>query len=509
MVAGNRERFPLGLYERGLGFVLAQSSKIETMSNVSNTLRQYFKLGVSTLEVSDSGPIVSLSGADVNRAISLFSKFNNIVFIADGHNENGIIAETVNKICCGASGQAPSETFQLDAKQFIKASGDQSAVRLEKILGVLENERERILLVITSLEELAKDERLAKLLQNIVKKSSLPILGMTTIGGFRQLEKNPELAGYLQFILTEKLPQTDKRNKLVLIIGATSLLGSAVYCLFSQEYEFVRGTGFSKASSLGFDKLDVTSEEEMKKYFSKYPNFDIVVYIAGEADADVAEKERDRARILNIDAVASLAQHAKNCKFVYISSEYVFDGNTGPYGSGSRADPINYYGRTKLEGEKVSLNNFSDVLVVRLGALYGYNGPNDKKTTVSKLIAGLDALKPLKVDNVQIKHPILLEDAARTLLKLLDYGATGIYQANGPEGLNKQEMAERIAAVRNEVTGRTFSYPIVGIEQAGVAGKPFNTRMVNIDTPRLFNDGIRFLLLKQELLKEKKNHENQ
>jgi len=130
-----------------------------------------------------------------------------------------------------------------------------------------------------------------------------------------------------------------------------------------------------------------------------------------------------------------------------------------------------------------------------LGALYGYNGPSDKKTSVSKIIASLDKNEALEVDNVQIKHPILLEDAARTLLKLIDYEASGIYQTNGPEGLNKQEMAEQIAEVRAEVTGRIFSYPIVGIEQTGAAGKPLNTHMVNVDTPRPFSEGIRFVFL--------------
>lgn len=449
-----------------------------------------------------------MSEIDVDRAINLLSKFNNAVFIAEdqGQEENGLIVETANKFCCDTSGQVLREAFRLDAKQFIKASADQAEIGLKEILAVLEDEREKILLVITSLEEFAKDERLTKLLQNIVKNSSVPILGTTTIGGFRQLENKTDLAGFLQFILSEKVPQKNKRDKSVLVIGATSLFGNAVYNLFSREYSQVRGTGFSKAFSLGFDKLDVTSEEEIKKYFSKYPDFDIIVYIAGEADADVAEKERDRARILNIDAVSNIARHAKNCKFVYISSEYVFDGSTGPYASGSKADPINYYGRTKLQGEEVSLKNFFNALVVRLGALYGYNGPNDKKTTVSKLIAGLDMLEPLKADNVQIKHPILLEDAARTLLKLLDHEAAGIYQVNGPEGLNKQEMAERIAAVRKEVNGRIFSYPIIGIEQAAVAAKPPNTHMVNVDTPRPFNEGIRFLLLKQKAFKEKENH---
>ncbi|MDD5662554.1 MAG: sugar nucleotide-binding protein, partial [Candidatus Omnitrophica bacterium] len=257
---------------------------------------------------------------------------------------------------------------------------------------------------------------------------------------------------------------------------------------------------------LGFDRLDVTSEKEIREYFSEHPDFDIVIYVAGEADADAAEKERERARILNIEAVSLIARQAKGCKFVYISSEYVFDGNSSPYGSDSPAHPINYYGYTKREGEKAALKSFPGALVVRLGALYGYNGPSDKKTSVSKLIAGLDRPEPLEADNLQIKHPLLLEDAAGTLLKLLDYGASGIYQTNGPEGLNKQEMAERIAAVRNELTGHIFSYPITGIEQAGSAAKPLNTQMVNVDTPRPFSEGIRYLILKQKEFKDKDNH---
>ncbi|MDD5166341.1 MAG: sugar nucleotide-binding protein [Candidatus Omnitrophica bacterium] len=468
------------------------------MLSASNTLKQYRKLGISRLEVGKSQLIAPLFDADVDRAISLLSEFNNAVFIVEGQGQDKdrIIIETIDKLCRDTSGQVAGEAFQLDAKQFMGDCGDQLDIRLGEILGVLEGEREKILLVITSLEEFAKDERLVKILQDIVKKPPVPVLGMTTIDGFRQLEKNPDLAGCLQFILSEKAPRKNKRDKSVLIIGATSLFGNAVYQLFSREYKSARGTGFSKAGLLGFDKLDVTSEEEIKKYFLDHSGFDIVVYIAGEADADAAEKARDRARRLNVDAVSGIARYAKNCKFVYISSEYVFDGSNGPYASHSKAEPINYYGHTKLEGEKASLENFSHALVVRLGALYGYNGPSDKKTTVSKLIAGLDMPEPLKVDNVQIKHPILLEDAARTLLKLLDYETTGIYQANGPEGLNKQEMAERIAAVRNELTGHIFSYSIVGIEQTGTAAKPHNTYMVNVDTPRPFNEGIRFLFQK-------------
>jgi dTDP-4-dehydrorhamnose reductase len=478
------------------------------MLSVNNLLGQYSELGLSRLETDNSLPQTILFKADTERAISLLYKFNNAVFICGNNDENWIIVETLNKFCRDASGKILREAFQLDAKKFMKFSGSHTEVYLKKILGFLEAEREKILLVITSLEEFAKNERMVELIHDIVKKPSVPLLGMTTIEGFRQLERMPKVSGYLQFILSGKTPQGNKRDKSVLVIGATSLLGNAVYHLFSREYSKVRGTGFSKASSLGFDKLDVTSEEEIRNYFSKYPFFEIIIYIAGEADADVAERERDRARLLNIGAVSIIARHARDCKFVYISSEYVFDGSSGPYGSYSSAHPINYYGQTKLEGEKAALKSFHNALVVRFGALYGYNGPSDKNTSVSKLIASLDKPESLKADNIQIKHPILLEDAARTLLKLLDYETEGIYQTNGPEGLNKQEMAKRIADVRGELLGKKFSYPIVGIEQTGIAAKPIDTHMVNVDTPRLFEEGVRFLFMKQKTFKGELTHEH-
>lgn len=404
---------------------------------------------------------MGLIGNDIERALSLIKSFGNAVFISE-------------------SGEAGE---RLAARVFTRLNNEQPGLQVVRM--------DTAALIKASKEQ--------------VRQKSISIIGLTDMAGFRKLEGIPGLAGSLQFILTGKEESQAKRNKSVLIIGATAFFGRAVYEIFSREYERVRGTGFSKAGLLGFDKLDVTCEEEIKQYFLRHPDFDIIVYIAGEANADLAERERERTRRLNSDAVGIIARYAGSCKFVYISSEYVFDGSSGPYASGSATNPINYYGQTKVEGERASLKNFSDCLILRPGALYGYNGTADKKTSVTKLIAGLDKDGPLEADNVQIKHPVLLEDAAGTLLKLLDYGATGIYQVNGPEGLNKQEMAERIAQVRKELTGRTFSYPIVGVEQAGCAGRPLNTHMVNVDTPRPFDEGIRFLLKEQGPSGEKKH----
>ncbi|MBN2830689.1 MAG: sugar nucleotide-binding protein [Candidatus Omnitrophica bacterium] len=441
--------------------------------SLSNNIIEQILVPIQGKHLKAEGKAVSGLRPEVGRGLSLAKALGNAVFISESQaQQDSLIAQTA----CHLSSSKPSrQIVQLNTRLLIDS---------------------------------AKDNYLVSALCEVITQKSLFILGATNINGFRKLEETPALSGFLQFILTGKEGIKVKRDKSVLIIGATSFFGRAVYQLFNREYKSVRGTGFTKAGVLGFDKLDITSKEEIKEYFLKHPHFDIVIYIAGEADADLAEKEQKRAKALNIDAVKLLSEYANNSKFAYISSEYIFDGDNAPYGSVSEANPINYYGRTKLEGEKVTLKNFPDYLVLRLGALYGYNGPDDKKTTASKIVTGLDRPEPLEADTFQIKHPVLLEDAAGTLLKLIDYGLTGVYQTNGAEGLNKLEMTNRIKEVYSDLTGRIFSYPIIGIEQAKVAGKPVNTHMVNVDTPRPFNEGIRFMLLKQKAPKEEHKHDN-
>jgi dTDP-4-dehydrorhamnose reductase len=456
---------------------------------------KYSKIGAKVFHPKGAYAKSSGPDEDVLRALSLIRLSGNAIFISQSHEQGErLVIQVLLRL---SGGKLDIYAIQLDIGALIAADREQAGFNFQNIIQDIQASEGKVTLFITALGKALEDKSIISALCELVEQKSIPILSVISMKDFRGLEEIPELSGLFRFILIEK-SNCDKRDKSVLIIGASSLFGNAVYRTFTQEYKNVKGTGFSKASSFGFDKLDVTCEEEVKVYFAKHPHFDIVIYIAGEANADIAEKEKDKARMLNVDAVSTIAHYAKNCKFVYISSEYVFDGSNGPYGSGSKANPINYYGWTKLEGEKVSLKNFPDSLVIRLGALYGYNGPDDKETTVSKLIASLDKTEPLKADNVQIKHPLLLEDAAKTLLKLLDYGASGIYQTNGPEGLNKQEMTERIAAVRNKMTGSVFSYPIIGIEQAGLAAKPLNTHMVNVDTPRPFDEGIRFVLSQRQ-----------
>jgi len=330
-----------------------------------------------------------------------------------------------------------------------------------------------------------------------------PFVGAVTLSCFRQIEQDAKLANQLRFVLCNKIPLNSNRNKKVLIIGATALLGNAIYEVFCHAYKDVVGTGFSKARALGLEYLDITDQGQVNRFFDKVTDFDVVIYVSGEANADIAQRDQKRAHALNTEPVNTIAEKFKTGQFVYISTEYVFDGETAPYISTSERHPKNYYGQTKKEAEDLTLKAFDHPLVIRMGALYGYNGPWDKKTTVGGIMQNLNDDKEIDIDELQIKHPILLEDAALSLVKLLDYKAEGIYQANGAVGVNKVELAKQMADVWSEDRGYAFAKRIRGNRRTDMLDKPRDTEMVNVDTPRSIKDGIRFMIHEMNSVKSK------
>ncbi len=326
----------------------------------------------------------------------------------------------------------------------------------------------------------------------------MPFVGLATIDQFREIEKDAALANRLRFVLCNKIDLNIKRDQKVLIIGATAFLGRAFYDVFGHFYKTVVGTGFGSAKAMGMEYLDITNQDEVARFFEQRPDFDIVIYVSGEANADKAQVDQAHAYALNTKPVDTIAKYFKAGQFVHISTEYVFDGEKAPYTSYSKREPKNYYGETKKEAEDKTLANFEQAIIIRMGALYGWNGPADKKTTVGGILNSLKNNEVIDIDELQIKHPILLEDSALTLIKLLDHGALGIYQANGTIGVNKVELSKQMALVWSEVSGCEFTAGIKGNQTTNMSDKPRDTEMVNIDTPRSIHDGMMYMMQKMK-----------
>ena len=154
---------------------------------------------------------------------------------------------------------------------------------------------------------------------------------------------------------------------------------------------------------------------------------DAVIQCAAYTRVDDAEREESRALAVNGDGARNVARACAgtNARFIYPSTDYVFDGTArAPYRPDHAVDPINAYGRTKRAGERAV--SVADALIVRTAWLYGAGGRNFVRTILDRARAGL----PLRVVDDQHGSPTWTRDLARILVSLLERKApAGVYHA--------------------------------------------------------------------------------
>jgi len=163
-------------------------------------------------------------------------------------------------------------------------------------------------------------------------------------------------------------------NLRILIIGASGFLGSKLFTELSRKYNVV-GTYYSDPTS-DLSPLDIKNRKDVKNFLSK-SRPDILIDCGGITRPDTCEVDQLSAYKTNIEGVGNLVEYS-NCKLIYFSTDYVFDGKKGKYTENDEPNPINYYGWTKLEAEKIVLAYKLDNVVLRVSGLYGKNNRNNE-----------------------------------------------------------------------------------------------------------------------------------
>lgn len=153
-----------------------------------------------------------------------------------------------------------------------------------------------------------------------------------------------------------------------------------------------------------------------------------VLHCAAYTSVDGAEAEPDAARRVNVDGTANVALSAAHvgARFVYVSTDYVFDGAAGkPYAPDADTNPLSVYGRTKLEGEHAA-KLARDTVIARTSWVYGRGGSNFASRALDRARAG----EPLRAITDQRSVPTWVNDAADAMIRLLECEApAGIYHA--------------------------------------------------------------------------------
>ena len=243
--------------------------------------------------------------------------------------------------------------------------------------------------------------------------------------------------------------------------------------------------------------LDITNKEAVMNTI-KSVKPDVVVHCAAWTAVDLAEDEDKQAKVkaINVDGTQNIANACKeiDAKMVYISTDYVFDGQgTEPWQPDCKDyKPLNVYGETKLGGELAVSNTLSKYFIVRIAWVFGKNGNNFIKTMLN---VG-KKLDTLKVVNDQIGTPTYTYDLARLLVDMIETDKYGYYHATNEGGyISWYDFACEIF----KQAGYTNTIIPVTTAEYGLskAARPFNSRL---DKSKLVENGFKPLPTWQDAL---------
>ncbi len=244
--------------------------------------------------------------------------------------------------------------------------------------------------------------------------------------------------------------------------------------------------------------LDITDQAAVEKVIIEiHP--DVIVHCAAWTAVDMAEDDDKVAKVraINAGGTQNIANVAKaiDAKMVYISTDYVFDGQGETPWQPDCKDykPMNVYGQTKLEGELAVANTLSKYFIVRIAWVFGKNGKNFIKTML-KVGKNHDEVK---VVNDQIGTPTYTFDLARLLVDMIETDKYGYYHATNEGGyISWYDFTKEIY----RVAGYTTKVTPVTTEEYGLskAARPFNSRL---DKSKLVENGFTPLPTWQDALR--------
>lgn len=201
--------------------------------------------------------------------------------------------------------------------------------------------------------------------------------------------------------------------------------------------------GYSNIKGIDIDDLDLTKENDVKKYILDYKP-DVVMHNAAWTAVDEAEKYPEKVYEINSLAPKYIAQACKhiNAKLAYISTDYVFNGlGDTPFNVNSPKEGLSIYGKTKAQGEDFVMSNTNKYFIVRISWVFGKNGNNFVKTMLKLANMGKTQLN---VVSDQIGSVTYTYDLAKLLCDMIETEKYGIYHATNEGFISWAEFAEEI-----------------------------------------------------------------
>ena len=239
----------------------------------------------------------------------------------------------------------------------------------------------------------------------------------------------------------------------VLITGANGLLGQHLIKLLLENNYQVVATGrgeprlpFEPSASFVYHSMDITNAMQTFGVMrSEKP--DVVVHAAAMTQVDDCELNPQQCERINVQGTSQILTDAEtfSSHFIYVSTDFVFDGEKGNYSEEDETLPVSLYGFTKMQAEAMVQTSDIPFAIVRTCLVYGNVLMGTRSNIITWVKESLKQGKKIKVVTDQMRTPTYVEDLAKGILLIIQKKAEGIFHISGKDWLSPYDMAIKTA----------------------------------------------------------------
>jgi dTDP-4-dehydrorhamnose reductase len=229
-----------------------------------------------------------------------------------------------------------------------------------------------------------------------------------------------------------------------LVTGSAGLIGRQVVKDLSETHEVVSCHNKSKPEFGRSMKMDLLNHEMISNVLLETEP-DVVIHLGAMTGVDLCEKEESMAFDVNTKATQIIAQQCSTLDtfLLYVSTDYVFDGNSGMYYEDSITNPLSIYGKSKFDGEKMVQNFSSDWCIARTSTPFGLHPT--KKSFPIWIIENMQKQKQIDVLSDQFTSPTYVPNLSKMLIEISERHLNGIFHVAGATKISRYEMARMIS----------------------------------------------------------------
>lgn len=240
--------------------------------------------------------------------------------------------------------------------------------------------------------------------------------------------------------------------KTILVTGSNGLLGQKLISLVRKTKRanlIATSKGpnrYPSSDGYVYAEMDISNEDQIKSTIQHYKP-EVIINTAAITNVDTCHTEQELCHIINVKSVEYLVKACEeyNIHFIHLSTDFVFDGEDGPYAEDALPNPVSVYGRSKTDAEDIVKASSCKWAIIRTVLVYGITANMSRSNIVLWAKSSLEREQVINVVDDQWRTPTLAEDLADGCLLVAEKGAEGIYHISGKDMMTVYQLVKQVA----------------------------------------------------------------